>query len=275
MKHPLKVTFLLFFLFLIAQVIGLGIIRSYLSVETVIVGNQTVVMQTWKELPYHVERPDFAEETSYIPLFLIILLATVIVLILFKLKAFRLWKFWFFLSVWFCLVIAFKVFFGEAIALALGFVLAFLKVVRKNMTIHNITELFLYGGLASVFVPVLSVWSATVLLVLVAIYDAIAVWKTKHMVHLAQVQTKLKLFSGLMVPYGKSKFAVLGGGDIGFPLFFAGAALKTFGWMSLVVVLCSSLSLLGLLLYARKNTFYPAMPFLAGGCLLGYLLLLL
>lgn len=275
MKHPLNVTFLLLGLFLLAQLIGLGILSQYLSTETVVVGDQTITIQTWEELPYAVERPEFAEETSYVPLFLIILVATVVVLILFKLKAFRLWTFWFFLSVWFCLMIAFKVFFGDTVALVLGLVLAFFKVVRKNMTIHNLTELFLYGGLASVFVPVLNVWSATILLVLISVYDAIAVWKTKHMVHLANVQSKLRLFSGLMVPYGKGKYAVLGGGDIGFPLFFAGAALKTFGWMSLIVVVFSSLSLLALLLYARKNTFYPAMPFLAGGCLLGYLVLLL
>ena len=92
------------------------------------------------------------------------------------------------------------------------------------------------------------------------------------MVAMAEAQAKMKLFAGLFIPYGKKK-AVLGGGDIGFPLFFSGVILKQFGWMeSLIVVSMVTLALLFLLLKSEKNTYYPAMPFLSAGCFVGFFL---
>ena len=101
-----------------------------------------------------------------------------------------------------------------------------------------------------------------------------AVWKSKHMIKMAKFQTKMKLFAGLMVPYGK-KTAILGGGDLGFPLLFTGVIFKNSGWESLLVVACTTIAL-GVLLYkSEKNKYYPAMPFISLGCLVGYILTLL
>jgi len=80
------------------------------------------------------------------------------------------------------------------------------------------------------------------------------------------------------------KTAILGGGDIGFPLIFAGVILKGLVltnplWVSflkiVIVTLFTSLALLWLLVKSEKNKFYPAMPFLTAGCLAGYGVLLL
>ena len=66
--------------------------------------------------------------------------------------------------------------------------------------------------------------------------------------------------------------AMLGGGDIGFPLLFSGVILKTLGLnQALIVSLCSALALLFLFIIAEKKKFYPAMPILSLGCLIGYL----
>ena len=84
-----------------------------------------------------------------------------------------------------------------------------------------------------------------------------AVWKSKHMVKMAKFQTKSNIFAGLMLPYQKKtgkvvsavtktekkesaphtaiekkkelKTAILGGGDVAFPLLFAGVVLKSTG----------------------------------------------
>ena len=275
MKHTRNVTVLLLGLFFLAQLVGLAIVNNYVTYETVVKDGETVVEQNWEALPYAIERPEFEQDTSYLPLILIILFASVIVLIIAKLKAVMFWKAWFFLSILFCLVIAFGAFVGEVPALVLGTLFALLKVSRKSVVGHNFTELFIYGGLAAIFVPVFNVWSISVLLILISIYDFIAVHKTKHMITLAEFQSKAKLFAGLLIPYGKKKTAVLGGGDIAFPLMFTAVLYGLYGVNALLVTVTTTLSLGYLLWISEKNKFYPAMPFVTVGCFVGYVILLL
>ena len=63
---------------------------------------------------------------------------------------------------------------------------------------------------------------------------------------------------------------MLGGGDIGFPLIFAGVVLKEMGlWQSLVIPFFALLGLGWLLFIADEEKFYPAMPFISVGCFVG------
>ncbi|MBI1972481.1 hypothetical protein HYS50_00565, partial [Candidatus Woesearchaeota archaeon] len=274
MKHTLSVTMVLVLLFVVAQFLGLFIVSEYVTLETRTVGNITYQEEVYKPLPYDIERPQFAKETSYLPIIAILFVATLLVLLIIKFGARWLWKLWFFLSVWFCLLIAFGAFLDTYwIVLILGFVLALLKVLRINHLLHNFTELFIYGGLAAVFTPVLSVFSISVLLLIISAYDFIAVRKTKHMVNMAEFQAKMQLFAGLLIPYGKKgeKTAILGGGDIGFPLLFASVILMEYSfWPAVLIVLGSALALSFLLIASEKNKYYPAMPILSAGCFLGY-----
>ncbi|PIY60571.1 hypothetical protein COY95_01095, partial [Candidatus Woesearchaeota archaeon CG_4_10_14_0_8_um_filter_47_5] len=218
---------------------------------------------------------------------------TALLFVLVKFHKINLWKAWFFLSVFVCLTFAFGAFVGDIIAAGAALVFALLKIYRPNVVVHNFTELFLYGGLAAIFVPILNLPAIVILLVMISVYDAFAVWKSKHMITLAKFQTKAKMFAGLSIPYalnkplfpefgagGKRKSqptaAILGGGDIAFPLLFAGVVMKQVGFLeSLVVPLFASLALLVLLIYGRKGKFYPAMPFFSIGCALGYAAVLL
>ncbi len=271
MKHNISVTLILILLFLTSHFIGLFIVNNYLPKE--------------KNLPLGIEKPQFEERTSYIPIFIAIILATVVALILVKFAAFRLWKFWYFFSILITLLISFGAFIPELIALLLAIVFALLKTFRNNVIIHNFTEVFIYGGLAAIFVPILSIWSIVILLILISIYDFIAVWKTKHMVSMAKFQMKSKMFAGLSVPYsvkhlgnnkGVSKLrkvqeAILGGGDIAFPLMFSGVMLRNFGFLSAIITsITAALALLVLFILAKKKKFYPAMPFISVGCFVGY-----
>ena len=123
------------------------------------------------------------------------------------------------------------------------------------------------------------------------IYDIYAVWHSQHMAHMAQFQASSGIFAGLLLPYLPKKIvlthqparetkhirtAILGGGDIGFPMIFAGVVMKTAGVpSSLLIALGATVALFGLLWYGQKKRFYPAMPFLTVGCLAGYALSLL
>ena len=68
----------------------------------------------------------------------------------------------------------------------------------------------------------------------------------------------------------KANVAVLGGGDIIFPIITAGVMLNTFGILSALLVMAGATFGLGLLFFmAKKKKFYPAMPFITTGIFLG------
>lgn len=224
-----------------------------------------------------IERPEFKETTSYLPLLTGIIIATLLALLIIKLGALKLWRIWFFIASAYLLTIAFGAFFTGTFALILAISFTTARFLRPSAIIHNFTELFVYSGIAAIFVPIMSLLAAAILLGLISIYDMIAVWKTKHMIKLAKFQTKSKMFAGLMIPYAKGKkAAILGGGDIGFPMLFSGVVMKNTGLLDgLIVTIFVSLALFALLMLSKKNRFYPAMPFISIGCAAGYLVTLL
>ncbi len=287
MKHSKEVTILIVVLFILTQIIGLAVIYNYIQTQEV--EEKIIVMEdgkevektiliekkVWGTLPYGVERPQFKEKTSYIEIAVSLMIATVLALFLIKLQARNLWRVWFFLSIWFTLTIAFGAFFIQEIAVVAALIFAILKAFKRIVLIHNFTELFIYGGLAAIFVPILNIISVFVLLILISIYDGIAVWKTKHMIKLAKFQTKMRLFAGLLIPYSKNKMAILGGGDMGFPLLFTGVIFKMYGWIASIIIFTTALALMILLIKSKKDKYYPAMPFISAGCFLGYLIVYL
>ncbi len=288
MKHSLAVTLVLVGVFLISQLVGLAITNQYIDHFTT---EETGVV-TFTSLPYNVSRPEVEPSTSFAYIIIAILIGTGLIFLIIKFKVFRLWKLWFFLSVFITLTVAFAAFINQFVAGFIALALAIWKVYRPNVYIHNLTEIFVYGGLAAIFVPIINIFAAGMLLALISAYDAYAVWKSKHMIKLAKAQANAKLFAGLFIPYkipkaaakGKTikiKTAILGGGDIGFPLIFAGVVMKDLmltntvgiGFLkSLVIPLLTSAALLWLLMKAEKDKFYPAMPFLTAGCFVGYLI---
>ncbi len=294
MKHTLKITIILVTIFFLAQLIGLSIINQYIDHDTTSdTGNVT-----WSNLPYDIERPEIEENSSYIWILFAILIGTGLLLLLIKFQKVNLWKFWFFISIWLALSIAFGAFINQLIAVLLAFMLGIWKVFKPNIWVHNTTELFIYGGLAAIFVPIISIRGAFLLLLVISIYDMIAVWKSKHMIKLAKFQTRSKVFAGLLIPYQipkqikkqkinksklvKIKSAVLGGGDIGFPLIFTGVIMKqlmltnafAIGFLKASIIsVTATISLFWLLSAAKKDRFYPAMPFISIGCVIGFIIL--
>ncbi len=310
MKHSTSITLILVAVFILSQLMGLWIVDSYIDHPASAQSKETV----WQPLPFDMERPPIENQSSsFIPLFIAILLGTGMVLLLIKYNLSLILKLWFFIVIIITLSFGFSAFIQETYALILAVIIALWKMLRPNIIIHNLSELFIYGGLAAIFVPLLNIFGAFMLLAVISVYDIIAVWHTKHMVKMAEFQTKAKVFAGLFIPYGSSgmphaaaskspsklskkrpqedyvehripvRVAVLGGGDMGFPLIFAGVVLKTAllstshldAFLStLIIPACASLALFGLLIYGQKDRFYPAMPFISMGCVIGYALFL-
>ena len=332
MKHTFKVISALIFFFFMAQLTGLIIINHYIDHKKTFETKKT----EWKPLPYNLERPEVKNQSiSSIYISIAILIGTVLILLLVRFNKPFIWKLWFFATVWLTLSIAFAAFVNNDIgtvkfinnefisfvvsvpflvflsfidnfvAMLIAFIISILKLYKPNIIIQNLSEIFIYGGLAAIFVPIINLFAAIMLLIVVSIYDFVAVFKTKHMIKLAKFQSKSKVFAGLLIPYEKAKVsfkdiktkseikminqnkpavAVLGGGDIGFTLIFAGVVMKDLmlqetvfiGFLkTLIIPFLVSLALLVLLLKGQQNKFYPAMPVLSVGCFIGYLVVLL
>lgn len=314
MKHKPKITAILLGMFILTQFIGLYVVNYY-STTKIIDGVVQNVTEPNK-LPYGMEVPEVEKEsdfyTTFFPsLVIAFIIAISLLFFLTKFKAEFFIKAWFFLVVILALGISINSFLSDSwkyptiIALIIALPLAFVKIYKRSFLVHNITELFVYPGIAAVFVPILNLWTILALLILISVYDMWAVWHSGIMQKMAKYQMdKLKVFSGFFVPHiskavrmkiqrmrksdlKRKKFkvnvAILGGGDVVFPIITAGVVLTTglvklpFGlkpfvggfFPALFVIAGATAGLTYLFLISEKKKFYPAMPFISTGILLG------
>jgi len=289
MKHKLTIVLVLLGMFLITQLIGLYVVKHYSQDEN--------------KLPYGMDPPKLSEKekTQFFPsIVLAFVIAIALFFLLTKFKVAFILKLWFFAVVIIALGISLNSFFPEyeyshLIVLALAIPLAIFKVFKRNIIVHNATELLIYPGIAGVFVPLLNIWTMIALLVLISAYDMWAVWHSGIMQKMAKYQMNtLKVFGGFFVPYLSKKqrhqirkmkktmkiselkkkkikinIAILGGGDVVFPIITAGVVMKIFGiWGALLIILGALLGLSYLFFISEKKKFYPAMPFITAGMFL-------
>jgi presenilin-like A22 family membrane protease len=311
MKHTLKVTLILLSLFLITQVFGIITISKNIEVKRDAVSGLTVIEH--RETVVGEPPKSKSGSQSVIFLTMAIIVGTLFLLLLIKLKIKRVFKYWYFFAVVMTISVtlgvyikAFSTNINTLLILTLAIITAWFKVHKGNVIVHNISEILVYTGIAVLFVRLFEgwLWAAFLFLIIISLYDMFAVWKSKHMIKLAQYQTENKVFAGLKIPYKlmlsnekissskkilakKSvKVAVLGGGDIAFPLIFSGSVMSDLILrrglekaaavsLTMAIPIATTFALLYLLVKAEKNKFYPAMPFLTAGCIVGYWIILL
>ena len=313
MKHNVKITVILLAMFVITQFIGLAVLQADIfHIEQEINGT---IQQVSNPYLSWIAPPELETDRDFFSMFPSLLIAFIIAIsLLFLLSKF---KFKFILKGWFLVVVCVALFLtiyafeklvpwvinptlAVIIPAIIAIPLALIKIFGRNFVVHNITELFIYPGIAAVFVSILNFWTIIILLILISIYDIWAVWHSGFMQKMAKYQiNKLKIFSGFFVPYiskkmrlklkkmrakakkTKSKLnkkikvniAILGGGDIIFPIITAGVVLKTWGLIpALFVIAGATLGLSYLFFFAKKKKFYPAMPFITAGIFIGIIL---
>jgi len=242
------------------------------------------------------------------------IIAIGIFIVLTRLNAESFIRAWFFVVTIIAIALALNAFFIKAniiyasiIAILISIVLAYFKIYKRNIVIHNLTELIIYPGIAVVLIPVIGIIGIVVLLLLISLYDIWAVWQSQFMQKMAKYQMEnLRIFTGFFIPYAdkdqkqkiisikekykeksdsfiekqlqkakiKVKLAILGGGDIVFPIITAGVfynAYKSY-LPPVIITISATLGLLYLFVFAKKGKFYPAMPFLTIAMYLGMIL---
>ena len=295
MKHNLKITLILTSMFIITQIIGLFVVMIYTNGLT---------------LPYGMQPPqELNENNSIISILFAFVIAITLFFFLTKFKAETFIRIWFFAVTTLALGLTLTAFLYKLnfnynislIAILIALPLSYFKIIHRNLTIHNLTELLIYPGIAAVFVPLLNILGIIIFLLIISLYDIWAVWHSEFMQKMAKYQIEnLKFFTGFFVPYTgrkeklkikelkqkykdekelekqfkkskiKIRLAILGGGDIIFPIITAGVFYKISGLIPALIIMFSSvLAILFLFILARKGKFYPAMPFLTIGMYLG------
>jgi presenilin-like A22 family membrane protease len=322
MKHEVKITVILLLMFVATQLIGLYVLDiNPFQITTTVDGVTTSISNpslSWIQPPEIQQESDFS--MYFGSLIVSFIIAVILLFVLTRFKIDFILKIWFFLVVAIALFITINaVFINSPLsvyanslyfiipAVAIALFLSFIKIFKHNFLVHNFTELLIYPGIATVFVPILNIWSVIVLLILISVYDIWAVWHSGIMQKMAKYQiNNLKIFSGFFVPYiskalrmklkkmKKSKkkkkikvnLAILGGGDIVFPIITSGvvfqagtvnllAGMKPFiggFWPAIFVIAGATLGLGMLFLFSEKKKFYPAMPFITAGIFLGIIL---
>ncbi|MEK6859825.1 MAG: presenilin family intramembrane aspartyl protease [Nanoarchaeota archaeon] len=288
-------------MFIITQLIGLFVISVYQSPET--------------PLPYNMQPPkEVQEQFSIFHILISFVIAIGVFLLLIRLNAETFIRFWFFSVTALALAIALNAFltktniiYSAIISLVVALILAYFKIFKRNIQIHNFSELLIYPGIAAVLVPIINIFGIIIFLLVISLYDIWAVWHTQFMQKMANYQiNNLRFFTGFFIPYADKKqkqkinlikekyidksdefiekkfkqarikvsLAILGGGDIVFPIITAGVFYKTYLSIipSLIIALFATLALLTLFMFARKGKFYPAMPFLTIGIYLGMMI---
>ena len=300
MKHSIKIVLVMLCMFFFAQLVGIAVIHAYTPItKQVISENNTLINQTVYELPYGTAPPEKVEpKYSLISILLAFAVAIFLIILLMKFRAELFLRLWFFFVITLALGITINAFikpwpYSSLIAIIIALPLSLIKVFNRNMFVHNLTEVMIYPGIAAIFVPLLNIWTIVVLFIVISIYDIYAVWHSGFMQRMAKYQIKtLKIFSGFFIPYlgakerklfdkakaskvkGKMKnlkikvnVAILGGGDVVFPIMLAGVVLWTMGlWSAILISVGATAALALLFAYSQKGKFYPAMPFITCGC---------
>lgn len=180
-----------------------------------------------------------------------------------------------------------------AISVAVGFAWFFLNKVW----LHNLVMILAMVSLGAVFGRFITPWTAMILLLVIAVYDFLAV-RFGYMLWMANKMGKFNALPAFVIPRRvggwrsdmkqpdlnrevelgppERTYSILGGGDIGFPLLLSASVYFAYGLNSAILV--AVFSLLGLAgaywmqgaIFKRKPV--PALPSIAALSLVGLLI---
>jgi len=225
---------------------------------------------------------------------IIMLIVTAVVLLISKYGKVSILKVIFYMAIaltslyFFFPILALFVPYSDVIALALGIILAIALYKKPEWYIMNIAGIIVSASAATVLGMSLSVLPIAIFLIIAAVYDFMAVHKTKHMISLADVAVKEKLPVLFVSPkeekysYEKEKGLkdrreresfMMGFGDAVFPSSLAISSLVYLGvYQCLGAIIGSLVGFLVLMYFLNKGHAQPGLPFLNSGALLGMLL---
>jgi presenilin-like A22 family membrane protease len=280
MKKPIIIPIIILGMFILAQIIGIIIANIYLNNPLP---------------PWFQSSTDTDATTNLFGVIGAVFFGVLLIFLFMRFKAEVVLRYWFFIIISLALGVSINALmlnlpYSYLISLLIAIPFAILKVFKRNIIVHNITELLIYPGISAAIIPLFNITTIVIFFIFISLYDIYAVWHAGFMQKMAKYQIqKVRVFSGFFVPYilpkdkkllksiKKSKknkkikvnVGLLGGGDIVFPIILSGVVLNTFGIVPAIIISLGATIALGILFYfSEKGKFYPAMPFITAGCFL-------
>lgn len=171
---------------------------------------------------------------------------------------------------------------------------AILWSFRPRVWLHDSLLILTLAGMGAVFGSMLVPWTALIFMVIISIYDILAV-RFGYMMWMAKKLSQLETLPAFVIPKDMAGwnldlketrltedesserwFSILGGGDIGFPLLLVASVFFAYGFASSLIL--AAFSLLGLAAVSciqavfLKGKPMAALPPITFACLVGFLI---
>ncbi|MFA5412826.1 MAG: presenilin family intramembrane aspartyl protease [Candidatus Micrarchaeia archaeon] len=163
-------------------------------------------------------------------------------------------------------------------AMALSVLAGMGLAVAKHFIHHlkNVAAIFSSAGAGAVFGFSFTFFASLIIFFIMAIYDYIAVFRTRHMVSMAREIIKQDMSFTVTATEksrtGKESRLDLGTGDLALPVMVHVAAYPIHPLLSLVTLVGATAGVAFVLIYAWKNkVFLPAIPFIFSGIMVSLL----
>ncbi len=174
-------------------------------------------------------------------------------------------------------------------AFLIAIVIAALRFIYPRILTQNLAIIIAIAGIAASLGMSVKPLMALIILILLSVYDIIAVYKTRHMVKLFKGMAKRGAVLALVVPKSfslwfnkfeiikpenKNEFIFLGTGDLALPVFFAISALSSGIEFSLFIIFGAIIGFTVnhlIFINQKERKPIPALPVIAFFSILGYL----
>ncbi|HHQ45547.1 MAG TPA: hypothetical protein ENN13_05400 [Candidatus Altiarchaeales archaeon] len=203
--------------------------------------------------------------------FAYIIAATAIFLVLIKLGLKKLISFGVYLSLFAGVLISTSTYLG-GLSIIFSAILILLFRFRRTLLVLNATLVLSVAGIGGILGSNLGFTPAILLLLLLAAYDIIAVFGTKHMVTLAKAAEEgIPLM--ISIPASEGKNIGLGTGDLAIPITFCVSLIYSHGMATAAFTMLGGLvGLVSLFIFGmkRRGMVLPALPPITLGLLIGF-----
>lgn len=219
-------------------------------------------------------------------------IGTAILFLLLKLVKKRLiFQGFFYFVLFFGCLVFFDTFLPFFLTVLISAVIVAFRFYFPSVITQNLVIIFSIAGISAYLGLGLSVFQVIILLLILSIYDIIAVYKTRHMIEMFKTLAESGAVFSLIIPdrwanflagikkvTPGSHFLFLGTGDLAFPIVFSISALKA-GLLSSIFIIFGAflgLGLINLFFYiSKKRMPVAALPPIALGAIVGYLISLI
>ena len=227
-----------------------------------------------------------------LPSFLIAFVIAIVVMVavLYFLKTPKTFSLFFGFMIFIGTNIVFSAFVPDLIAVILAIIVVVVRFYKPNIITHNIAIFLTIAGVSAQLGLMMPVLAVIVILLVLSVYDYIAVFKTHTMIKMFKQMLQRGAPFAIIVPEspqhfnvqvhkvskekleklkksgrGKSRFLMLGTGDLAFPAVFAVSALVQYNMMTSFAIIAGAL--VGIVVnhyyLTQKFKAIPALPAIA------------